>query len=228
MKHELNIYLESKERQFKEINERELDRFIERTIEKYKKFDGAHDDAHARMVIKNSEYIAANMMKDEKIQLDMRMVKVIAAMHDLGLAYDRETHHTKSGEIVRKEKELRKFFSEEQIELIAKSVEEHRASYKGEYTSVYSKIVSDADRMNDINTMIDRTYKWNRKHYPDKNDKEIYDEVISHLQDKFGEKGYARFNTKYAEDVLNQSRKIIMNNEEFDKIYKDMYGMPWK
>ena len=228
MKHTLNIYLAAKGRQFKEINEKELDRFIERTIEKYKKFDGAHDDNHARMVIKNSEYIAANMMKDEKIKLDMRMVKVIAAMHDLGLAYDRETHHTKSGEIVRKEKELRRFFSEEQIELIAKSVEEHRASYKGEYTSVYSKIVSDADRMNDINTMIERTYKWNRKHYPNKNDEEIYNEVISHLQDKYGEKGYARFNTKYAEDVLNQSRKIIMNNEEFDKIYKDMYGMPWK
>ena len=228
MKHQLDIYLESRGRQFREINEKELDKFIERTIEKYKKFDGAHDDNHARMVIKNSEYIASNMMKDEKIELNMNMVKVIAAMHDLGLAYDRETHHTKSGEIVRKEKMLRKFFTEDQIELIAKSVEEHRASYKGEYTSVYSKIVSDADRMNDINTMIDRTYKWNRKHYPDKNDKEIYDEVINHLQDKFGEKGYARFNTKYAEDVLNQSRKIIMNNEEFDKIYKDMYGMPWK
>jgi uncharacterized protein len=227
MKHELDIYLEAKGRQYRELNERELDKFIERVIERYKKFDGAHDDQHARMVIKNSEYIAANMMKDEKIELDMRMVKVIAAMHDLGLEYDRETHHTKSGEIVRKTKELRKFFSEEQIELIAKSVEEHRASYKGEYTSVYSKIVSDADRMNDINTMIARTYKWNKKHYPDLNDEDIYKEVISHLQDKFGEKGYARFNTKYAEDVLNQSRKIIMNNEEFDKIYKDMYGMPW-
>lgn len=206
----------------------ELDIFIEKIIEKYKKFDGAHDDAHARMVIKNSEYIAINMMKDEKIEIDMNMVKVIAAMHDLGLAYDRETHHIKSGEIVRKSKELRKFFTEEQIELIAKSVEEHRASYKGEYTSVYSKIVSDADRMNDINTMISRTYKWNRKHYPDLNDEELYNEVIQHLQDKFGEKGYARFNTKYAEDILNQSRQIIMNNDEFDKIYKDMYGMPWK
>lgn len=206
----------------------ELDICIEKMIEKYKKFDGAHDDAHARMVIKNSEYIAINMMKDEKIEIDMNMVKVIAAMHDLGLAYDRETHHIKSGEIVRKSKELRKFFTEEQIELIAKSVEEHRASYKGEYTSVYSKIVSDADRMNDINTMISRTYKWNRKHYPDLNDEELYNEVIQHLQDKFGEKGYARFNTKYAEDILNQSRQIIMNNDEFDKIYKDMYGMPWK
>lgn len=206
----------------------ELDIFIEKMIEKYKKFDGAHDDAHARMVIKNSEYIAINMMKDEKIEIDMNMVKVIAAMHDLGLAYDRETHHIKSGEIVRESKELRKFFTEEQIELIAKSVEEHRASYKGEYTSVYSKIVSDADRMNDINTMISRTYKWNRKHYPDLNDEELYIEVIQHLQDKYGEKGYARFNTPYAEDILNQSRQIIMNNDEFDKIYKDMYGMPWK
>jgi uncharacterized protein len=206
----------------------ELDIFIEKIIEKYKKFDGAHDDAHARMVIKNSEYIAINIMKDEKIEIDMNMVKVIATMHDLGLAYDRETHHIKSGEIVRKSEELRKFFTEEQIELIAKSVEEHRASYKGEYTSIYSKIVSDADRMNDINTMISRTYKWNRKHYPDLNDEEIYNEVIQHLQDKYGEKGYARFNTKYAEDILNQSRQIIMNNDEFDKIYKDMYGMPWK
>jgi hypothetical protein len=82
--------------------------------------------------------------------------------------------------------------------------------------------------MNDIYTMIERTYKWNRKHYPDKNDKEIYEEVISHLQDKYGEKGYARFNTKYAEDMLNDSRKIIMNEEEFNKIYEDMYGMEWK
>ena len=206
----------------------ELNLFIERVIEQYKNFDGAHDDEHARMVIKNSEYIAQQLMKYENEELDMDLVIVIAAMHDLGLAYDRKTHHIKSGEIVRKEKELRRFFTEEQIELIAKSVEEHRASYKGEYTSIYSKIVSDADRMNDIYTMISRTYKWNRKHYPEHNDEEIYDEVIIHLQDKYGENGYARFNTKYAEDVLNQTRKIIMDNEEFDKIYEDMYGMPWK
>ena len=199
-----------------------LNKYIEEIITRYKYFDGAHDEEHAKMVIENSKYIANCMIQEEGIQLDMNMVITIAAMHDLGLAYDRKTHHIKSGEIVRAEETLRQFFNEEQIELIAKSVEERRASYKGEYTSVYSKIVSDADRMNDINTMIARTYKWNRKHYPDKNDEEIYNEVINHLQDKFGEKGYARFNTKYAEDVLNQSRKIIMDNEEFDKMLKSL------
>ena len=205
-----------------------MNNYIERMIERYKNFDGAHDDKHARMVIKNSEYIAKRIMEDEGIIINMDMVRVIAAMHDLGLEYDRETHHIKSGEIVRQEQELKEYFNVYQIRIIAKAVEEHRASYKGEYTSIYSKIVSDADRMNDIHTMIERTYKWNRKHFPEHNDEEIYNEVITHLQDKFGEKGYARFNTKYAEEMLNQSRKIIMNNEEFDKIYKDMYGMPWK
>lgn len=204
-----------------------LDMIIERMVEQYKEFDGAHDDEHARMVISNSEYIAKRIMEDEEISLDMNMVKVIAAMHDLGLACDRKTHHIKSGEIVRCTEELKEHFSDYQIELIAKAVEEHRASYKGEYTSIYSKIVSDADRMNDIHTMISRTYKWNRKHFPDYNDEEIYNEVISHLQDKYGEKGYARFNTKYAEEVLNETRKIIMDIKEFDKIYKNMYGMSW-
>lgn len=205
-----------------------LDNYLNTLVKKYNKFDGAHDEQHALMVIKNSVYLANRMMKDENMELDMNMVKTIATMHDLGLAYDRETHHTKSGEIVRKDRNLRKYFTEEQIEMIAKAVEEHRASYKGEYTSMYSKIVSDADRMDDINTMISRSYKWNKKHHPDLNDEELYKVIIGHLQDKYGEKGYARFNTKYAEEVLDKTRKIIMNNQEFDRIYKDMYGMPWK
>jgi len=205
-----------------------LNNYIERVIEQYKSFDGAHDDEHARMVISNSEYIATNIMKDENIELDMNIVRVVAAMHDLGLAYDRKTHHIKSGEIVRKEKELRKYFTEEQIEIIAKAVEEHRASYKGEYTSIYSKIVSDADRINDINTMISRSYKYNKKHNPEFSDEELYHAVTDHLRDKYGVKGYARFNTKYADIILSETRKILMDEDKYDKIYEDMYGMPWK
>lgn len=205
-----------------------LDKYLNQLVKRYSKFDGAHDEEHALMVMKNSVYIANRLMKEENENLNINMVKTIAAMHDLGLEFDRETHHTKSGEIVRKDKNLRKFFSEEEIEIIAKAVEEHRASYKGDYTSIYSKIVSDADRMNDIRTMISRTYKWNQKHYPELDEKGLYDVIIGHLRDKYGEKGYARFNTKYAEEILNQTRKVIMNDNEFMKIYKDMYGMPWK
>lgn len=201
-----------------------LDKYINTLVKKYNKFDGAHDEKHALMVIKNSLYLAAKLEKDENQKLNMDMVKTIAAMHDLGLAYDRETHHSKSGEIVRKDKELREYFSEEEIEIIAKACEEHRASYKGEYTSIYSKIVSDADRMNDIYTMIERTYKYNSKHHPDFNQKQIFDIAYGHLKEKFGSGGYARYNTKYAEDVLKGCIDIINNEEEFRKRYKEVTG----
>ena len=207
---------------------KDLNQYIESLIERYTDFDPAHNIDHVRTVIRNSEYIATSMMNDEDIELDMNMVRIIAAMHDLGLKYDRKIHHIKSGEIVRQEEELKDYFNEEQIEIIAKAVEEHRASYKGEYTSIYSQIVSDADRMNTAEEYIARTYKWSRLHYPELNQVELYEEVKQHLRHKYGEQGYARFNTKYAEETINEMRKTIVNDEAFNKVYDEMYGLPWK
>ena len=207
---------------------KDLNQYLEKLIERYVDFDPAHNIDHARAVVKNSEYIAINVMKDEQIELDMNMVRTIAVMHDLGLEFDRATHHIKSGEIVRREEELKQYFNEDQIEIIAKAVEEHRASYKGNYTSIYSMIVSDADRMNTANEYIERTYNWSRLHYPELNEIELYEEVKGHLKHKYGEQGYARFNTKYAEESINQIRKTIIHEESFNKIYDEMYGLPWK
>ena len=207
---------------------KDLNQYIESLIERYTDFDPAHNVDHARAVIRNSEYIAENIMKDEGILLNMNMVRVIAAMHDLGLAYDRKLHHLKSGEIVRQEQQLREYFNEYEIRIIAKAVEEHRASYRGNYTSVYSKIVSDADRMNTANEYIERTYNWSKLHYPELNDMELYEEVKSHLRHKYGEEGYARFNTKYAEESINQIKEMIIHDDSFNKIYDEMYGLPWK
>ena len=78
MKSRLDSYLESTGKRFNRINNKDLDRYIDTIVKRYKKFDGAHDDAHARMVIKNSEFIANSMMRDEKVELNMNMVKIIA------------------------------------------------------------------------------------------------------------------------------------------------------
>lgn len=211
-----------------DIMKQNLNKYIEEIITRYKNFDGAHDEEHAKIVISNSEYIANCMIQEENIEINMDMVRIIAAMHDLGLAYDRKTHHIKSGEIVRKEETLKEFFNDEQIEIIAKSVEEHRASYKGEYTSIYSMIVSDADRINDIYTMINRSYKYNKKHNPEFSEEELYHAVTDHLRDKYGSEGYARFNTKYADEQLKLTREILINEDEYDKIYSELFGMQWK
>ena len=89
-------------------------------------------------------------------------------------------------------------------------------------------IVSDADRMNTAEEYIKRTHDWSRVHYPELNERELYEEVVSHLQHKYGKKGYARFNTRYAEEVLLEMKKIIADTEKLTNLYNKMYGTNWK
>ena len=53
---------------------------------------------------------------------------------------------------------LRKFFTEEDIAIMAEAVEDHRASLGYEPRSVYGKIVSSADRNTLIDVPLKRTY----------------------------------------------------------------------
>ena len=78
-------------------------------IPRYRTFDKAHSESHARQVITRSIALAHNF------DTDAAMVYIIAAYHDLGLCEGRERHHIASGEILMADTRLRQFFSEEQI-----------------------------------------------------------------------------------------------------------------
>ena len=113
-----------------------LREYLETTIlPLYDGFDAAHQRGHVDMVIKQSMAIASCL------NVDMNMVYAIAAYHDTGLTADRKTHHLVSGKIVREDMWLRKWFSEEQIEIMAQACEDHRASSDHEPRSIYGKIV---------------------------------------------------------------------------------------
>ena len=97
--------------------------YIEREIlPRYKCFDKAHREDHARMVISQSLGIARHYA------VNIEMVYAIAAFHDLGLAIDRKTHHLESGRLVREDPRLHEWFSQEEIETMAQAVEDHRLS----------------------------------------------------------------------------------------------------
>ena len=88
----------------------ELEQYIEQSIlPQYDAFDGGHKRDHAEAVIRESLVLAREHGADEQ------MAYVIAAYHDLGLRYDRETHHIRSGEILMADSKLRKWFTEEQL-----------------------------------------------------------------------------------------------------------------
>lgn len=102
-----------------------------------------------------------------KTVISTDMMYAIAAFHDLGLQEDRKTHHLVSGRIVREDERLRKEFTPEQIETMAQAVEDHRASSDHEPRSIYGKIVAEADRLIDKDTILRRTLQYGFRNYPD-------------------------------------------------------------
>ena len=156
----------------------------ENIIPQYDKFDKAHQRDHVMMVIRQSMELA------EKLEVNVDMVYAIAAYHDTGLCEGREHHHEVSARIIRADHTLRKWFTEEQIDIMADAAEDHRASSNHEPRTIYGRIVAEADRFIDADTIIRRTIQFGLDHYPELGPKEHFLRMVSHLREKYGRGGY--------------------------------------
>ncbi|MBO4575029.1 MAG: HD domain-containing protein [Bacteroidales bacterium] len=187
-------------------------------LPRYDHFDAAHQRDHVSMVIKQSLEIA------EHLDVDKDMVYVIAAYHDTGLREGRERHHEVSAQIIKADKNLRKWFTEEQIQTMAEAAEDHRASAKHEPRSVYGRIVAEADRFIDPETIVRRTIQYGLDHYPELSKEQQYDRMMQHLHEKYGRNGYLKLWFSNSPNAARLERLHQMIDEEneikqiFDKI----------
>lgn len=188
----------------------------------YDGFDAAHQRNHVDMVIEQSITLAF------ELNVDMNMVYTIAAYHDVGLTVDRKTHHIVSGRIVREDMWLRDWFSDDQIETMAQACEDHRASSDHEPRSIYGKIVAEADRFIDPDTIILRTVQYGLANYPELDKEGHWRSTLDHLHEKYAEGGYLRLWFENSPNVarLNALREIIKDEsqlrEKFDYLYKTL------
>ena len=155
-------------------------------LPRYAAFDAAHQRDHADSVIRQSLTLA------EHYDVNEDMVYAIAAYHDTGLVVDRKTHHLESGRIIREDIRLQEWFSPEQIETMAQAAEDHRASSDHEPRSIYGKIVAEADRLIDADTILRRTIQYGFAHYPEMSREEHTARAIAHLHEKYAEGGYLK------------------------------------
>ena len=194
---------------------KELKKYIEDKIfPSYEKNDLGHNLEHIQYVIRRSLKFAESI---PDINLDM--VYTIAAYHDIGHYIDADNHEMVSADILRKDSNLKEFFTEEQIKIMSEAVEDHRASMDGEPRSIYGKIVSSADRNNTVEKCLYRSYFYGRKQNPKATDLELYERAFLVLSKKFGEKGYAKFYFKDPEyeKFLQDIRTLLKNKEKFIK-----------
>lgn len=165
----------------------ELAAYVEsEIIPRYRNFDPAHREDHVRTVIEQSLALAGHY------DADMDMVYAVAAYHDTGLAEGREHHHLVSGRIIREDRRLQEWFSEEQIETMARAAEDHRASNKHEPRSLYGRIVAEADRIIDGETIVRRTVRFGLSHYPELGMEEQWERTLAHLKEKYDYGGYLK------------------------------------
>lgn len=202
------------------------DRYIyEEIVPRYADFDAAHKEDHALTVINQSmklldemgPWLSSQEKPDPqwKVSVDREVLKMAAACHDLGLVNGRDRHHLDSGEIIRADRNLQQWFSPEEIELIAQAAEDHRASGKAEPRSIYGKIVAEADRVIEAETIIRRTIQFGHKHYPDLSREEHMERAVAHLKEKYGRGGYLKLWIPWSDNAarLNALQDTIADDD---------------
>ena len=201
----------------KSINQDLLQYVEAKILPRYDAFDKAHQQDHARMVIRQSMDLA------ERMDVDSNMVYAIAAYHDTGLCEGREHHHEASARIIRADQNLRRWFSEEQIAVMADAAEDHRASAGHEPRTIYGRIVAEADRHIDPLNIIERTVQFGFDHYPELDREEHFKRMVAHLKEKYGRGGYLKlwFDDSPNALRLEELRKMIddeaLLHQLFDK-----------
>ncbi|MBQ9399995.1 MAG: peptide-methionine (S)-S-oxide reductase MsrA [Bacteroidales bacterium] len=197
-----------------------LEEYVEsRILPMYDGFDPAHRRQHVLTVISQAMELASHY------DVDPDMVYAAAAYHDTGLSEDRKTHHLVSGRIIRGDRQLRRWFSEEQVETIAQAAEDHRASSDHEPRSIYGRIVAEADRQIIPRTVILRTVQYGFSHYPGLDREGHWQRTLEHLQEKYAEGGYLKLWIPESPNAarLAELRALIRDRKALRALFDEFY-----
>ncbi len=199
-----------------------LVQYIEKEIiPRYASFDKAHRIDHARTVIGQSLELAKHY------DVDMEMVYAIAAYHDTGLTEGRDIHHIASARIIRGDLRLPEWFTPEQIGTMADAAEDHRASNRHEPRTIYGRIVAEADRIIDGDTIIRRTIQFGLSHYAELDREGHFRRFMEHMAEKYAEGGYLKLwipespNAARIAAFRSELRNPALIRSKFDRFFDE-------
>jgi len=192
----------------------------DRIIPMYDGFDAGHGRDHVQAVIDEALRLAGFY------DVDADMVYAAAAYHDTGLCVDRKIHHLESGRIIRGDRELRRWFTGYQIEVIAQAAEDHRASSDHAPRTIYGKIIAEADRQIIPESIILRTVQYGLEHYPELDREGHWERTCEHMTEKYDEGGYLKLwipESRNAEGLV-RLREIIHNKNRLREYFEAAYN----
>ncbi|MGD9901616.1 MAG: HD domain-containing protein [Spirochaetales bacterium] len=203
-----------------------IKRAIKNYIEKhilpiYDTFDKGHDSEHINEVIERSLRYAKNI--DESLNIDM--VYVVAAYHDYGMQIERKGHNFHSGKLLREDKNLKKWFNEEEIETMAQAVEDHSTSLNREPRSIYGKIVCDADKDDNLDRSLTRALEFCLSHFKDNSKEQHFEDTFKQMCLKYGDNQLVKFYLKdsQSEEYLRNIKALTKNKDLAFKKFEELW-----
>ena len=198
---------------------KELIEFIEKNVlPEYEKNESGHGLEHIKYVLARSLEFAKQV---PNVNLDI--IYTVACYHDIGHHIDAKNHEKVSAEIFKNDKNMKNFFTDEEIDIIYEAIQDHRASGDSEPRSVYGKIVSSADRRTNIDDIMKTMYTYRLKHSPHFTIEENIEEAYQQLCRKFAYGGYATtkmyFKDVDYENLIEKAEWFKNNKAEFIKSY---------
>lgn len=183
-------------------------------IEIYTPFYAMNDRAHQITHVISVCDLAVEINDSLELSLSNSILVGAALTHDL-FNNNRELHHELALSYLKNNGiDWLDEFSTEDRRLMAHAAGEHRASFKGTYTSLYSEVIAAADRgAPNVRSAIIRCAMYGVDKLGFRGEK-LYTHVISHMKDKFGVNGYATYPELYTEffgDRLVEYRKYLDN-----------------
>jgi len=208
-----------KEKKTSRINPK-LKEYVEREIfPEYEKNDKGHDINHIVQVLKRS-FALSKQLED----INLNIVYVIAAFHDIGHHINKEEHEIVSANMFYENEKMKEFFTEEERTIIKEAIEDHRSSLEGEPRTIYGKLIASADKTPDLKTMVTRTRAYSMKHFKEMTEDEMFEREFNHLNEKFGSEGYAKCYIKDEEyeAFLNDMKEILSDIEKYKEYYVEI------
>ena len=198
-----------------DLNENLVKYVEEKIFPEYDTNIGGHNIEHIKLVINRS----FELNELFHLNLNLNMVYVIAAFHDMGYKVDPENHEQVSADMFYQDEAMKYFFSDEDRQIIYEAIIDHRASLEYEARSVYGKLVSSADRAIDIDIAFWGIILFQRDKHKDENlsDLDIIEYAYKKLASKYGKGGYAKmyFPDQKYQDFLNSMQKLVADKEKF-------------
>ena len=199
----------------------EIRQFVEREIvPRYDDFDAGHSRDHVLTVIDQALQLA-----EYYPEVDRCILLVAAAYQGLGLINGREHHHADSARIIREDKRLLQWFSDDEINLIADAAEDHRASSDHEPRTIYGRIVAEADRIIDGETIVRRALQYGMKHEPGLDRDGQYRRLMEHMREKYDYGGYLKLWIPQSANArrLEEFRQLLADEPRFRQLFNHIY-----